>query len=254
MPSNRTGRRRLTRGPGHGRGPGHVRLPPCAQVLVSGSHGLIGTALVAALEHDGNEVVRLVRGPAGAGQVTWEPEAGQLDVEAVARLDGVVHLAGAPIGEKRWTPERKQAIRDSRVVTTDLLARRLAETEPRPSVLVSGSAVGYYGDRGEAVLDESSAAGAGFLAEVCRQWEEATAPAAAAGIRVVHARTGIVLSPTGGALKKMLPLFRFGLGGRFDRATSTRADLLDDEVGAIMAFSTPPRRSSAPSTSRPPTW
>lgn len=205
------------------------------RVLVTGSHGLIGSALVAALQQDGHDVLRLVRGQAGPGEVSWQPEAGQLDAHSLDKLDGVVHLAGAPIGDKRWTSERKRIVLDSRVVTTDLLARRLADADSHPSVLISGSAIGYYGDRGDEVLDESSPPGAGFLAEVCRQWEAATAPAEAAGIRVVHVRTGLVLTPAGGMLKKLLPLFKVGMGGRLGSGRQYQSWIaLDDEVGAIV--------------------
>jgi uncharacterized protein (TIGR01777 family) len=205
------------------------------RVLVSGSHGLIGSALVAALERQGHQVVPLVRGPAGPGEIAWNPDAGHFDTASLEKVEAAVHLAGAPIAEKRWTADQKRRILDSRVVTTDLLSRRLAEAASRPSVLVSGSAIGFYGDRGDEIVDEQSPAGAGFLAEVCRQWEAATAPASEAGIRVVHARTGIVLSPEGGALKKQLPLFRLGMGGRLGSGEQYQSWIaLEDEVGAII--------------------
>ena len=205
------------------------------RILVTGSHGLIGSALVTALEKDGHDVVRLVRGPAAPGEVHWDPAAGQLDLAGTDKIDGAVHLAGEGIGDKRWTPEQKRRIVDSRVASTDLLARSLASAGHRPSVLISASAVGIYGDRGDVVIDEDSPAGAGFLAEVCRQWEAATAPAADDGIRVVVARNGIVLSPQGGALKKLLPLFKIGMGGRLGSGRQYLSWIsIDDEVGAIM--------------------
>ncbi|MDQ1401550.1 MAG: uncharacterized protein QOK20_3482 [Acidimicrobiaceae bacterium] len=205
------------------------------RIAVTGSHGLIGSALVSELERQGHDVVALVRGSAGPGRIAWDPEAGQLDAAHLAGVDAAVHLAGQPIADKRWTAEQKRKILDSRVASTDLLARRLAEAQPRPSVLVSGSAIGYYGDRGDAIVDESSPAGSGFLSEVCQRWEEATAPAEAAGIRVVHIRTGIVLSPEGGVLKKQLPLFRVGMGGRLGSGEQYQSWIsLVDEVGGII--------------------
>jgi uncharacterized protein (TIGR01777 family) len=205
------------------------------RVLVTGSHGLIGSALGAALQRQGHQVVPLVRGSAGPGEIAWDPDAGTFDAGALDKVEAAVHLAGAPIAEKRWSSEQKRRILDSRVVATDLLARRLAESAAPPSVLVSGSAIGIYGDGGDKILDESSPAGTGFLAEVCCQWEAATAPASDAGIRVVHARTGIVLSPAGGALKKQLPLFKVGMGGRLGSGEQYQSWIsLDDEVGAII--------------------
>jgi uncharacterized protein (TIGR01777 family) len=211
------------------------------RVIVTGSHGMIGSALIPALETAGHRVVRLVRGSPGPGEVHWDPAAGVLDVADLAGADSAVHLAGEGVATKRWTPEQKQRILDSRVKSTDLLSRRLVELDPRPSVLVAGSAVGVYGDRGDEELDEQSKAGTGFLAGLSQQWEAATAPAEEAGIRVVHIRTGIVLSPTGGALKKQLPLFKIGLGGRLGSGRQYQSWIsLDDEVGAILfALTTP---------------
>lgn len=209
------------------------------RILVTGSHGLIGSALVPALARAGHDVVPVVRGPAGPGEITWEPALGVLDASQLERIDGAVHLAGEGIADKRWTSAQKQRILESRTASTDLLARRLAEV--RPSVLVSGSAVGFYGDRGDEMVDESSPPGTGFLADVCRQWEAATAPAEQAGIRVVHARTGIVLSTDGGALKKQLGLFKSGLGGKLGTGRQYQSWIsIDDEVGAIVhALTTP---------------
>lgn len=211
-------------------------------VLVSGSHGLIGSALVPALEAGGHTVRRLVRrsGPAAASgaDVAWDPEAGTVDEEGLeggGGVDGVVHLAGAGVGDKRWSDERKALIRRSRVEATHALSSALARMSTPPGVMVSGSAVGFYGDRGSEVLTEDSAGGSGFLAEVCRDWEAATAPAADAGTRVVNIRTGIVMSPRGGALKKQLPLFRLGLGGKLgDGRQYTSWVSIEDEVGAIV--------------------
>jgi uncharacterized protein (TIGR01777 family) len=214
-------------------------------ILVTGSSGLIGTALVERLVTDGHTVTRLVRpGPAaapcptGVSDVVWDPGRGSIDADALAAgpaLDGVVHLAGAGVGDKRWSAARREVIRSSRTRPTGLVAETLAALPVPPPVLVSASAVGYYGDRGEDVLDEGSPAGRGFLADVCVAWEAAAAPAATAGIRTVLLRTGIVLSPTGGALAKQLPLFRLGLGGRIGSGRQYRSWItLDDEVGVIL--------------------
>ncbi len=187
--------------------------------LVTGSSGLVGTALTALLSSGGQRVCRLVRGPTrfpetpGHTTASWDPERGQLDPESVSGHDVVIHLAGANIAAGRWTPERKRKIRDSRVDGTELLARALAAAPSRPRVLVSASATGFYGDRGDMQLDEGTAGGSGFLADVGRAWEDATRPAIEAGIRVVHLRIGIVLARDGGALPRMLAPFRMGVGG-----------------------------------------
>jgi uncharacterized protein (TIGR01777 family) len=205
------------------------------RVIVTGSHGLIGSNLVRTLEGNGHEVVRLVRGSAGPGEVQWDPSQGQLDAGALDGADAAVHLAGEGIADKRWTSDQKRRILDSRIASTTLLAGRLADSGHPPSVLVSGSAVGYYGDGGDAVLDEDAPVGSGFLAEVCRQWEAATEPAANAGIRVVHIRTGIVLTPEGGALKKQLPLFKMGVGGKLGSGRQYQSWIaLEDEIDAIV--------------------
>ncbi len=182
------------------------------KILVSGVSGPIGAALLPSLNSQGYKVTRLVRGVAsGEDRIPWNP--GQpLDPKSVCGFDAVIHLAGeAVVG--RWTESKKARIRDSRVLGTRHLAEALAKATQSPSVLISASAVGYYGDRGEEVLREDSLPGSGFLAEVCREWEAAAKPAAAAGIRTVQIRIGLVLSQVGGALQKMLPPFRMGLGG-----------------------------------------
>ncbi len=183
-------------------------------VVVSGATGLIGSALVASLRARGNRVRRLLRTTREslADDVVWDPSTGPLPPTALADADAVVNLAGEPVAH-RWTSERKHAIRESRVRTTAMLAQAIASAPRKPSVFLSGSAVGYYGDGGDALLDESSAPGTDFLARVCVEWEAATAPAVDAGIRVVLLRTGIVMSPRGGALAKLLPIFRLGGGG-----------------------------------------
>jgi uncharacterized protein (TIGR01777 family) len=185
------------------------------RVAVTGSRGLIGSALGNHLTALGNEVVPIVRSDPGRGEIRWDPDAGRLDARALSGVDAVVHLAGAGIGDHRWTDEYKRTIHDSRTRGTNLIAEAVAAVPDGPRVLLSASGIDYYGDRGDEHLDETSAAGEGFLAEVCLDWEASTATAAAAGARVVHMRTSPVLSAKGGALGKMLPLFKLGLGGRF---------------------------------------
>lgn len=184
-------------------------------ILISGSTGLVGSSLSRLLSQKGHRIVHLVRRkPVSENQAYWDPALAVLDSSRLEGLDAVVHLAGESITGGRWTRDKKRRILESRVRGTRLLSEGLAGLTAKPGVLVSASAVGFYGDRGEEHLDESSSAGTGFLAEVCRQWEKETEPAAAAGIRVVNLRTGIVLSGAGGALGKMLPIFRMGLGGK----------------------------------------
>jgi len=185
------------------------------RVVVSGATGLVGSALVPALRAAGHRVDRLSRRPptTGGTDIQWDPVVGQLDSRALEGVDAVVHLAGESIAAFRWTAAVKERIRRSRVDGTRLLSRTLAALERRPRALVSVSAVGYYGNRGETALTEESAAGSGFLAGVCREWEAAADPARAAGIRVVHPRLGIVLAAQGGALPRIARPFRLGAGG-----------------------------------------
>lgn len=187
------------------------------KVAVTGSRGLIGSSLVSRLRLDGHEVVHVVRGSAGPDDVAWDPTAGTIDAARLHGVAAVVHLAGAGVGDRRWTSDYKRVILSSRVQGTATLATALSQLAVPPSVMVSASAVGYYGVRGDEVLTETSGCGTGFLADVCAQWEAATAPAASAGIRVVTLRTGVVLSAAGGALKKQLLPFRLGLGARLGR-------------------------------------
>ena len=187
------------------------------KVAVTGSSGLIGTALVAALRADGHEVIRLVRAvPAAADAIAWDPHAerGGLDPQSLDGVAAVVHLAGAGLADKRWTPGYQAEIRNSRVQGTRALAGALAAMPTPPGVLLSGSAIGWYGDTGGREVTESDPAGSGFLSEVVRDWEAAAGDAARAGIRVVTLRSGVVMSPKGGILGRLLPLFRLGLGGR----------------------------------------
>ena len=208
------------------------------RVAVTGSSGLIGAALRRSLEADGHDVVRVVRAggrPVDGPTIEWDLGAGTIDEAALEGLDAVVHLAGEPIGAKRLDDAQKARIRESRVVGTGLLAGAFAAMTQPPGVLVSASGVNYYGDRGAEVLTEASGPGPGsFLTDVCLAWEGATEPAAAAGVRTCVVRTGIVLDRHEGALAKMLPLFKLGLGGRFgDGGTWMPWIHLADEVGAI---------------------
>lgn len=207
------------------------------RILVTGSHGMIGSALVARARGDRHEVVRLVRPgrAAAAGGIPWDIARGQVDPARLEGFDAVVHLAGENIAG-RWTAAKKASIRDSRIRGTSLLSDSIRGLARPPRVLVCASAVGFYGSRGDELLDESAAAGRGFLAEVCRDWEAAAAPARAMGIRVVHLRFGIVLSPAGGALAKMLLPFRMGLGGRVGSGLQYMSWIsLDDAVGILLA-------------------
>ena len=185
------------------------------RILLTGSSGLIGSELVPFLRAAGHSVTRLVRRPAHpeAKEIAWDPAEGKLDPAALEGHDAVVNLSGENLGEGRWTAARKAQIVESRLKSTSLLATTLASLTHRPRVMVSASAVGVYGNRGDETLTEESNLGSGFLAELCRNWEAACQPAAEKGIRVVHLRSGVVLSPAGGALKKMLTPFKMGVGG-----------------------------------------
>lgn len=203
-------------------------------VVLSGASGLIGTALESFLTTGGHTVSRLVRRPPrSANEILWSPSTGELDVQALEGVDAVIHLAGESI-DQRWTEERKRRILESRRAGTRLLAEGLASLERPPRVWLSASAVGFYGDRGDAALDEGSEAGSGFLAEVCQAWEEAAAPARDAGIRVVHPRLGVVLTAAGGALDRMLTPFKMGLGGRVGSGEQYQSWVaLEDVLGAL---------------------
>jgi hypothetical protein len=207
------------------------------RVVVSGSTGLVGSEVVASLSASGHEVVRLVRRAPAPGEkaVRWDPEAGRIDSGGLEGCDAVVHLAGENVGAGRWTAARKAAIRDSRVKGTRLLCDALANLARPPKTLVCASAIGYYGDRGEEVLTEESPPGAGFLPDVCREWEAAAEAAIRKGIRVVHLRIGMVLSPKGGALPRMLPPFRAGLGGVIGTGRQYVSwVVLDDLTGIVL--------------------
>ena len=210
------------------------------KVIVTGSTGLVGQALIRSLMSEGHSVTRLVRGGAqtfrapNSVAVNWDPERGQLDAGELEGHDAAVHLAGEPVAEGRWTDEKKRRILESRVKSTRLLAETLAGLKDKPKVLVSASATGFYGNRGAEVLVEKSASGEDFLSEVCREWEKAALPASRAGIRVVHTRIGIVLSGEGGALGKMLTPFKLGVGGKVGSGEQYMSWItLDDLIGVI---------------------
>lgn len=204
------------------------------RIAVTGATGLIGSALVPYLKGEGHDVARVVRGAATGSDISWNPAEQRIDTGAFDGVDAVIHLAGAGIGDHRWTDDYKRQLLESRTLGTSLVAETIASATNGPRVLLSGSAIGFYGSRADEELDESSAAGSGFLSDLCVEWEAATAPAAAAGTRVVHLRTGIVLSPKGGALKKQLPLFKFGLGNKMGSGDQWQSWIsIDDEIGAI---------------------
>lgn len=207
------------------------------KIAISGATGLVGTELKAFLRSGGHEVRALVRDPArrAPGDVLWDPARDAVEAEGLEGLDAVVHLAGANVAVGRWNAAQKERIRGSRVAGTRLLARTLAGLRRAPTVLIAASAVGIYGDRGDEVLTEGCAPGRGFLAEVAEAWEAAAEPAAAAGIRTVHLRIGVVLSPRGGALRRMLMPFRLGLGGRLGDGRQWFPWIaIDDVVGVVL--------------------
>jgi uncharacterized protein (TIGR01777 family) len=206
------------------------------RIAVTGSSGLIGSALVDALRADGHTVHRLVRDRSAArgDDLYWSVRDGDIDAAALEGVDGVVHLAGEPLGESRWNDEVKRRIRDSRVDGTLLLSQTLASLSDRPSVLVSGSAVGYYGPRGDEVLTEESGPGDDFMARLCVAWEAAADPARDAGIRVVHSRTGVVMAPEGPLIEKVELPFKLGVGGRIGSGRQWVPWIaLEDEVRAL---------------------
>lgn len=206
------------------------------RVGITGCTGLIGSALSEHLKANGHAVTPIVRGPAQPGSICWDPAGAGIDPSLLLGLDAVVHLAGAGIGDRRWTNSYRTMILNSRTIGTRAIAAAMAAAAPDggPTILISASGVGVYGDAGDTRIDEQSPTGSGFLADVCSAWEAATEPATAAGIRVAHIRTGIVLSREGGALKKMLPLFKLGLGGRFGNGHQWQSWIsILDQVRAI---------------------
>ncbi len=204
-------------------------------ILITGASGLVGSKLSSTLIRKNNRVLHMVRGKTVSGdQVHWNPSSEKLDIGSLEGIDAVIHLAGESITGGRWTKEKKRRIRESRTKGTRLLSETLASLPSPPKVFISASAIGYYGDRGEEVLDEDSGPGTGFLADVCREWEIATEPASANGIRVVNLRIGIVMSSSGGALKQMLPVFRMGFGGKIGSGRQYMSWIsLEDLTGII---------------------
>jgi uncharacterized protein (TIGR01777 family) len=204
------------------------------RIAVSGSTGLVGSALVPFLIVGGHKVTRIVRTGKAKEDVIWNPASGKMDGSGLEGLDAVVHLAGENIAGRRWNTEQKARIRDSRVLGTSLLSETLAKLQEPPRTLISASAIGFYGNRGDEELRETSGPGTGFLPEVCKEWEAATQAAEKAGIRVVHLRFGIILSTKGGALSKMLTPFRLGVGGRIGSGRQWMSWItLDDTIGSI---------------------
>jgi uncharacterized protein (TIGR01777 family) len=217
------------------------------KVLISGSHGLVGKALISSLSSDGHEIVRLVRGtPSGPAEVEWHPNEGRIDAANLEGFDAVVHLAGESIASGRWTDEKKRAIRDSRVKGTALLSEALARLSRPPAVFLSASAIGYYGDRGDEVLTEKSAPGKDFLASVCVEWENATRAAIEKGIRTVHTRFGIILDAEEGALGKMLTPFRMGIGGRVGHGKQWMSWIAIEDVVNGLRFVIEDKTTSGP--------
>jgi uncharacterized protein (TIGR01777 family) len=206
------------------------------KIAITGSRGLIGTLLVPLLRSEGHEVVRIVRGRPEPDEIRWSPDEGTIDGDALHGVDGVVHLAGAGVGDHRWSASYKETILSSRVNGTTTLAEALSQLSQPPAVMVSASAVGYYGSRGDEILNEKSGPGVGFLADVCTQWELATTAALTAGIRVVRLRTGVVLSAAGGALKKQLPPFRLGLGARLGHGNQQFSWITRRDAVAAIGF------------------
>jgi uncharacterized protein len=207
------------------------------KIVVSGSSGLIGSELVASLVKNNYQVFRLVRKqPVEAGEIYWNPLAGELDPKHLEGVDAVVHLAGENIAGCRWTTARKRLIRESRIVGTKFLAQSIARLFEPPKALISVSAAGYYGNRGDEELDEESGPGSGFLSNVCREWEEATTPALLRGIRVVIPRLGMVLSASGGALPKMLSAYRRGLGGTIGNGTQYMSWITIQDLVGILTY------------------
>ncbi|MFA7323171.1 MAG: TIGR01777 family oxidoreductase [Candidatus Nanopelagicales bacterium] len=205
------------------------------RVAITGASGLIGSALVPHLRANGHEVHRLVRRAASAtDEITWDPSTGSVDLARLQGIEGVVHLAGAGVGDHRWSDEYKRQILQSRVDGTRTIVNAMAQLEIKPRVLVSGSAIGWYGDTSDRIVDESAPAGHGFLADVVQAWEAAAQPAAESGIRVVRARTGLVVARQGGAWARMFPLFKLGLGGRLGSGRQYWSWIsLRDEVAAL---------------------
>ena len=219
----------------HSRAP-HNLKSMSRRILISGASGLVGTALTAAFTQAGDEVIALQRSATAGTPPWWNPSAGVIDLGEIGSLDAVIHLAGNNVGEGRWTQARKDLIVKSRVEGTTLLCKAITELPQPPKTLISASASGFYGNRDDQVFQEQASVGEGFLAGVCAQWEAATALADASNMRVVHARLGVVLDPSGGAFKKMLTPFKLGLGGKLGAGTQYLSWLSLRETVSIMDF------------------
>ncbi|MBP7971614.1 MAG: TIGR01777 family oxidoreductase [Candidatus Nanopelagicales bacterium] len=205
------------------------------RVAITGASGLIGSDLAATLTDDGHRVIKMVRrAPSAPDEVRWDPDSGEVDLAGLSGVDAIVHLAGAGVGDHRWTDSYKTEILNSRVNGTQAMARAAAQLDPKPAVFLCASAIGYYGDRGDLELDEDSSKGVGFLSDVVADWEQACEPARQAGIRVVNTRTGLVVSERGGAWEKLLKQFKLGAGGRLGSGNQYQAFIsLRDEVRAL---------------------
>jgi uncharacterized protein (TIGR01777 family) len=207
------------------------------KIVVTGASGLVGRELVPTLRRNGFEVLRLVRrAPSAGDEIRWDPDGETIDAAGLQGVAGAIHLAGDNVASGRWTKAKKAKIRDSRVCGTELLAGTLAEVSPKPRVLVSASAIGYYGARGDEPLDETATQGSGFLASVCGEWEAATAVARDAGIRVVNARIGVVLASGGGALAKMKMPFLLGVGGRIGDGSQYMSWITLEDLVSVLVF------------------
>src|SRR2546421_885449 len=205
------------------------------KIAIAGSSGLLGSALIPKLEADGDEVIRLVRRSAGAGEIEWHPNQDEIEPAKLDGFDAVINLAGENVAEGRWTDEKKRKIRDSRVNGTHLLSEAISKAPEQPQVFLCASATGIYGDRENETLDEQSESGGGFLAGVCREWEKATEPATKAGVRVVNLRFGPVLAREGGMMEKMLTPFKMGLGGKIGSGKQYISWVaIDDAVAAML--------------------
>ncbi len=205
------------------------------KVAITGSSGLIGSALITALAARGDEVVRVVRSNAGPTDCAWDIYAGTIDADALAGVDAVVHLAGEGIGEKKWSDDQKKKVLESRTMGTALIAETIASLDPKPTVFVSGSAIGFYGNRGDTKVTERDERGSGFLSDVTTAWEQAAQPAIDAGIRTAMIRTGVVLSTAGGALKEQLPFFKMGIGGKIGNGKQYWSWIsITDQINAML--------------------
>ena len=217
------------------------------KIAVTGASGVVGRALTQVLKDEGHDVYSMVRRPAASPtEMTWEPSTGHADTGRLSKMDAVVHLAGESIANKRWSADQKRIIRESRVDATYKLATTLSALNPRPPVLVAASAIGFYGNRGEQILSETSSMGEGFLAKLCKDWEDSTLPAQASNVRVVHGRISMVLSKNGGGLAKLLPIFKTGLGGPIGSGTQYMSWIDEVDLARAILFAIEHEELSGP--------